>query len=179
MDIFKVFFWFCKEQKIMDIMFKMYNEKRPEKFEPYGSYGMHFEPISLKEFLTNRILTFGFTDIFWYFQPIDSTLTENPRYKKARSKWNAFSKNNIKFSDDFIKIGDSIEAENSFGEIMYKGTVIDLPKEFSGSFEIKNENGEESMVTILCCSTIKVNGVEKKPEFYIKRKRKIYGVNKG
>jgi hypothetical protein len=177
MDIFEVFFWFCKEQKIMDIMFKMYHEKNLGTWKYNGVYGTYFQPMSLKEFLTNRMLAFGFHDIFWDLQTNDRSLTENPRYKKARSKWNAFSKNNIKFSDDFMKIGDTIEARGLLGTI-YRGTIVGFPKEFSGAFRIRKNNGEESTASILGCSTIKINGVEKKPEFYIKRRRKIYGVNK-
>jgi hypothetical protein len=64
MDIFEVFFWFCKEQKIMDIMFKMYHEKNLGTWKYNGVYGTYFQPMSLKEFLTNRMLAFGFHDIF-------------------------------------------------------------------------------------------------------------------
>ena len=158
-------------------MYKMYHEKNLGTWKYDGAYGTYFQPMSLKEFLTNRILAFGFHNIFWDLQVRNRSLTENPRYKKARSKWNAFSKNNIKFSDNFIKIGDTIEATDSWGTICI-GTVVGFPKEFSGAFRIRKNDGEESTASILNFSTIKINGVEKKPEFYIKRKRKIYGINK-
>ena len=158
-------------------MYKMYHEKNLGTWKYDGFYGTYFQPMSLKEFLTNRMLAFGFHNIFWDLQVRNRSLTENPRYKKARSKWNAFSKNNIKFSDNFIKIGDTIEATDSWGTICI-GTVVGFPKEFSGAFRIRKNNGEESTASILSFSTIKINGVEKKPEFYIKRKRKIYGINK-
>ena len=158
-------------------MYKMYHEKNLGTWKYDGAYGTYFQPMSLKEFLTNRMLAFGFHNIFWDLQVRNSSLTENPRYKKARSKWNAFSKNNIKFSDNFIKIGDTIEATDSWGTICI-GTVVGFPKEFSGAFRIRKNNGEESTASILNFSTIKINGVEKKPEFYIKRRRKIYGINK-
>ena len=158
-------------------MYKMYHEKNLGTWKYDGAYGTYFQPMSLKEFLTNRMLAFGFHNIFWDLQVRNRSLTENPRYKKARSKWNAFSKNNIKFSDNFIKIGDTIEATDSWGTICI-GTVVGFPKEFSGAFRIRKNNGEESTASILNFSTIKINGVEKKPEFYIKRKRKIYGANK-
>ena len=158
-------------------MYKMYHEKNLGTWKYDGAYGIYFQPMSLKEFLTNRMLAFGFHNIFWDLQVRNRSLTENPRYKKARSKWNAFSKNNIKFSDNFIKIGDTIEATDSWGTICI-GTVVGFPKEFSGAFRIRKNNGEESTASILSFSTIKINGVEKKPEFYIKRKRKIYGINK-
>ena len=158
-------------------MYKMYHEKNLGTWKYDGAYGTYFQPMSLKEFLTNRMLAFGFHNIFWDLQVRNRSLTENPRYKKARSKWNAFSKNNIKFSDNFIKIGDTIEATDSWGTICI-GTVVGFPKEFSGEFRIRKNNGEESTASILSFSTIKINGVEKKPEFYIKRKRKIYGINK-
>lgn len=159
-------------------MFKMYHEKKLGTWRYDGAYGTYFQPMSLKEFLTNRILAFGLHDIFWDLQPRNRTLTENLRYKKARSKWNAFSKNNIIFSDNFIKIGDTVEAIGSL-DIRYKGTVVSFPKEFSGFFIIKTDDGRETPVSVLGCSRIKINGIEKKPEFYIKRKRKIYGANKG
>ena len=159
-------------------MFKMYHEKNLGTWKYDNIKGTYFQPMSLKEFLTNRMLAFGFYDIFWDLQTKNRSLIENPRYKKARSKWNAFSKNNIMFSDDFMKIGDTIEVTNSWGTI-YKGTVVAFPKEFSGAFIIKKNGGEESTASILGFSTIKINGVEKKPEFYIKRRRKIYGANKG
>ena len=158
-------------------MYKMYHEKNLGTWKYDGAYGTYFQPMSLKEFLTNRILAFGFHNIFWDLQVRNRSLTENPRYKKARSKWNAFSKNNIKFSDNFIKIGDIIEATDSWGTICI-GTVVGFPKEFSGAFRIRKNNGEESTASILNFSTIKINGVEKKPEFYIKRRKKIYGINK-
>ena len=158
-------------------MYKMYHEKNLGTWKYDGAYGTYFQPMSLKEFLTIRMLAFGFHNIFWDLQVRNRYLTENPRYKKARSKWNAFSKNNIKFSDNFIKIGDTIEATDSWGTICI-GTVVGFPKEFSGAFRIRKNNGEESTASILNFSTIKINGVEKKPEFYIKRKRKIYGINK-
>ena len=158
-------------------MYKMYHEKNLGTWKYDGAYGTYFQPMSLKEFLTNRILAFGFHNIFWDLQVRNRSLTENPKYKKARSKWNAFSKNNIKFSDNFIKIGDTIEATDSWGTICI-GTVVGFPKEFSGAFRIRKNNGEESTASILNFSTIKINGVEKKPEFYIKRRKKIYGINK-
>lgn len=158
-------------------MYKMYHEKNLGTWKYDGAYGAYFQPMSLKEFLTNRMLAFGFHNIFWDLQVRNRSLTENPRYKKARSKWNAFSKNNIKFSDNFIKIGDTIEATDSWGTICI-GTVVGFPKEFSGAFRIRKNNGEESTASILNFSSIKINGVEKKPEFYIKRRKKIYGINK-
>ncbi len=158
-------------------MYKMYHEKNLGTWKYDGAYGTYFQPMSLKEFLTNRMLAFGFHNIFWDLQVRNRSLTENPRYKKARSKWNAFSKNNIKFSDNFIKIGDTIEATDSWGTICI-GTVVGFPKEFSGAFRIRKNNGEESTASILNFSSIKINGVEKKPEFYIKRRKKIYGINK-
>ena len=177
MKIIEEFFWFRKEKKRMEKMYKMNNKKKLGTWKYESNYGAYFKPMSLKEFLANRILVNGFYDIFWDLQPRNRTITENLRYKKARSKWNAFAKNNIKFSDDFIKIGDTVEARNSLG-VLYGGTVIGFPKTFSGVFKIKKSNGEEHTVSILWCSIIKVKGVERKPEFYIKRKRKIYGANK-
>lgn len=177
MGVLEVFFWYCKEQKIMDIIFKMYYLKKLGTWKYDLQTGAYFEPLSLREFLTNRVLSFGFTDVFWDITPAFSPLSSNERYKTARSKWNKFVKNNIRFSDDFIKIGDNIEAYDNLGGT-YSGTIIEFPKTFDGSFKLLC-NGEEKKNSIYGCKKIIVNGEEKKPTFHIKRRKKIYGTNKG
>ena len=64
-------------------MFKMYNEKKLGTWKYDGIYGSYFQPMSLNEFLTKRMLAFGFTDIFWDLQSRNKSLTENLRYKTS------------------------------------------------------------------------------------------------
>lgn len=177
MNILQIFFWFCKEHRIMDLMIKMYRQKKLGIWRYDTFKGTFFEHMSLGDFLSYRVKNFGFKDMFWSLQPIFSDVAKSEKYKKARSKWNAFCKNNIMYSDEFIKVGDKVEVFGSWGPI-YSGTVVSFPKDFSGCFQIKTINNEELSATAIGNFTIKVNDVVKTPEFYIKKRKKIYGANK-
>ena len=184
MDINRVFFWFCKEQGIMDIMLLMYRMRKFGIWRYDSENGSYYERLSLKKYISETIMEYGFKDLFWRLQPspfikgANLKLLECEKYKKARGKWNSFVKKNLKFSDDFMKIGDKVETFNRYGQT-WIGTVVGIPKEFDGSLTIKNLNDERICnVSIIGHEKILVNDVEKEPEFYIKRKRKIYGINK-
>jgi hypothetical protein len=56
--------------------------------------------------------------------------------------------------------------------------VSEIPKTFNGSVLVRLDNGEEKAVGLLSRSDLKINGEERTPEFYIKRRRKLYGANK-
>ena len=177
MNILQVFFWFCKEQKLMDIMFKMYRERKPRVWVNDYVNGAYFKRVSLKEFLELKIEHYGLTDLFWNLQSRNALIFENPRYKKARSKWNAFSRNNVMFSDDYIKIGDRVEGTERYNT-NYSGVVTSIPKIFYGNVNIMTDDGKEMTVSIFRSYNIKINGEEKKLSFYIKRNRKVYGISK-
>ena len=88
-------------------MYKMYHEKNLGTWKYDGAYGTYFQPMSLKEFLTNRMLAFGFHDIFWDLQVRDRSLTENPRYKKFAEisvNWILFLDNNLLTYQDLAVI---------------------------------------------------------------------------
>ena len=183
MDINRVFFWFCKEQGIIDIMFSMYQMKKLGTWRYDNENGSYFERLSLKNYLTQRVKAYGFKDVFWELQPPSYTLKtrkilSSEKYKKARSKWNSFVKKNLMFSDEFLKVGDKVELSNAWGRSKV-GTVIEIPKTFDGSFMIKSfDTGADVKVSIVGYQKILVNDVEKEPEYYIKRRRKVYGANK-
>ena len=69
MDILRVFFWFCKEQGIMDVMFKMYQAKKLGTWKYDLVHGSYFERLSLKKYISNRVKSYGFKDLFWELQP--------------------------------------------------------------------------------------------------------------
>ena len=176
MSILEVFFWFCKEQKIMDVIFKKYHEKTPFFWE-YSENEVNQKYLSLKNAIEEYCFSSGIDTIFWrlFFNKID----DNERYKKAKAKWTKFSKNNVLFSDKFVKVGDTIEFDQYFPRnIPLHGVVSEIPKTFNGSVSVRLDDGEERTVGLLGRRDLKINGEKRTPEFYIKRKRKLYGANK-
>ena len=175
MSILEVFFWFCKEQKIMDVIFKKYHEKTPSVWE-YSEYNANQKYLSLEDAI-NYCSYSGIDTIFWRL--FSNTIDDNERYKKARAKWTKFSKNNVLFSDKFVKVGDTIEfVLRSPRPIQLYGVVLEIPKTFNGSVSVRLDDGEERIVGLLGRSDLKINGEKKTPEFYIKRRRKLYGLDK-
>lgn len=176
MNALEVFFWFCKEQKIMDIIFKKYHEKTPSVWKYSENNGMYQKYLSLKDAI-EYCASYGFDSIFWKL--FSNRTNENERYRKARAKWNSFAKNNILFSDKFVKVGDTIELDLCFPRLIpLHGVVSEIPKTFNGSVLVRLDDGKERTVGLLGRSDLKINGEERTPEFCIKRKRKLYGVNK-
>jgi len=177
MSILEVFFWFCKEQKIMDVIFKKYHEKTPFFWGYSENNGVYQKYMSLKNAIEEYCIYSRFDTIFWGL--FSNTIDDNERYRKARAKWNSFAKNNILFSDKFVKVGDTIESDLCFPRgIPLCGVVSEIPKTFNGSVLVRLDDGEEIMVGLLSRSDLKINGEKRTPEFYIKRRRKLYGANK-
>jgi hypothetical protein len=177
MSILEVFFWFCKEQKIMDVIFKKYHEETPFFWEYSENNGVNQKYLSLENAIEEYCISSKIDTIFWRL--FSNTTDDNERYKKARAKWTKFSKNNILFSDQFVKVGDTIEFDLCFPRrIPLHGVVSEIPKTFNGSVLVRLDNGEEKAVGLLSRSDLKINGEERTPEFYIKRRRKLYGANK-
>jgi len=176
MSILEVFFWFCKEQKIMDVIFNKYHEKTPSIWKYSINNGVYQKYLSLKDAI-DYCISSGIDTIFWRL--FSNTINDNERYKKARAKWTKFSKNNVLFSDKFVKVGDTIEFDLCFPRhIPLHGVVSEIPKTFNGSVSVRLDDGEEMTVGLLGRNDFKINGEEKTPEFYIKRRRKLYGVDK-
>ena len=179
MDAVRVFFWYCKYYGIMDIMFKMYHEKSLGVWK-YENGKTYYQNLSLRDYITQRVKNFGFRDLFWELQPRDSELAENEKYKKARSKWNAFIRNNILYSEDFVKVGDTFEG-TMYGRER-KGTIISINNELHNmetvTIRVVDEGRTYNVAERLeMYNNIKINGESRKPKYYIKRRRKLYGVN--
>lgn len=163
----------------MDIIFKKYHEKTPKVWNFPKNGGAYQSNVSLKDAIDYCITsgTSGINTIFWRL--FSNTIDDNERYKKARAKWTKFSKNNILFSDKFVKVGDTIEFDICFPRpILLHGVVSEIPKTFNGSVLVRLNDGTERTVGLLGRSDLKINGEERTPEFYIKRRRKLYGVDK-
>ena len=180
MDILEMFFWYCKEKKIMDVIFKMFYSRNLGTYR-FDGYDTFFENLSLKDFLIEMFGSYGFLDIFWRFQKVKDEFSEIDKYKKARSKWNAFVKNNLHFSEEYVKVGDKIEVEPGYQGMV--GTVIEIPEIIDGSIKIclegSNRNYNIPLLAYHKNKQLKINGEIKEPKFYIKRRRKIYGIDKG
>ena len=178
MDILRVFFWFCKEQNIMDIVYMMHQHKKLGNWK-YENGRSFFQAMSLSDFLKQRVINYGYRDIFWDMQPFCHKLTRNKRYINARKKWNAFCQNNIRFSEEYVKIGDEIELGNLYGDNPIIGSVIGFPKNFDGDLRIKTIDGDERNVRLHGYRHIKINGEEREPKYYIKRRKvNYYGADK-
>ena len=175
MSALEVFFWFCKEQKIMDIIFKKYHEKTPKIWKYAENNGVYEKYLSLKDAI-DYCISSGIDTIFWSL--FSNTIDDNERYKKARAKWFSFTKNNILFSDQFVKVGDAIEFDLSYLGLPLHGVVSEIPKTFNGSVLVCFDDGKERTVGLLGRNDLKINGEKRTPEFYIKRRRKLYGVDK-
>ena len=142
----------------------------------YNELIPYYQKMSLSDYLEERFNSWGFNDVFWDLQAYNSFAESSEKYKKARSKWNAFVKNNLMFSDDFVKVGDNIEFEGICGTLI-NGTVTSFPKNFNGTFFIKTNDGLDRVVSVIGQNKMKINGEKRKLQFYIKRKRKIYGID--
>ena len=177
MSALEVFFWFCKEQKIMDIIFKKYHEKTPKAWKHSENGGIYQYNLSLKDAI-DYCASYGFDSIFWRL--FSYKINENERFKKAKAKWSSFVKNNILFSDKFVKVGDTIEFNHEWQtHKIINGIVSEIPKNFNGSVIVRTADGNaEILVNLLNRPILKINGEKRTPEFYIKRRRKLYGVNK-
>ena len=154
----------------MDVIFKKYHKNTPSVWNYSANNGVYKKYLSLKDAI-NYCISSGINTIFWRL--FTNTIDDNEHYKKARTKWNGFSKNNILFSDKFIKVGDTIE----FGLLIH-GVVCEIPKTFNGSVLVSLGNGDKVTVGLLGRTDLKINGELRTPEFYIKRKRKLYGIEK-
>ena len=160
----------------MDVIFKKYHEKMPSVWENSKNNGIYQRYLSLKDAIDYCIYS-GIDAIFWRL--FSNTIGDNERYKKAKAKWTKFSKNNVLFSDKFVKVGDTIEFDIYFPRrIPLHGVVFEIPKTFNGSVSVRLDDGEERTVGLLGRRDLKINGEERTPEFYIKRRRKLYGVDK-
>ena len=180
MNILEVFFWFCKKEKIMGLVLEMYQMSRIGYYsEKYGT--ISFERTSMHDFLKNRLsihcLAFLFDDILFRMDISNSNkFIQNSKidFEKLSNKWAKFCKNNIKLSEDYVKVGDTIE----IGEVNYK--VKSIPKNFTGyvEFEYTVDGNTSYTRKSIFSENLKINGEEKEPKFYIKQNRKVYGLNK-
>lgn len=185
MDILQIFFWFCKEQKIMDIVFKMYESHRPQAWHVDKPHDIHslgyFKDMSMAEFLKESFRKNSLFDALSdleHYNTLKRDSLIHERFMKARRKWNGFCRNNIFYVDDYVKEGDFIEYTDIFGEEI-KGIVTNVPKKLGEYITIKLEDSVLNRYLPPSYEVMKINGEKKEPKFYIKRKRKIYGINKG
>lgn len=173
MSILQVFFWFCKREKIMDVIFNRFH-KEPITTYVYisdiNAYGYKY--VSLQEFLeytlVNRI-PLSICDVLFRF------IKDKDKKNKITRKWKYFAENNVIFKDEYIKKDDWLEIIYS-GQRVFQGQVFYVEPGFNGEIHIKTDNGTRhiSLFTYLKNYDILINGEKKTPQFYIKRKRKKY-----
>ena len=182
MDILRLFFWFCKEQKIMDLIFKMYYTQPLKRYSLLSLGDNNVVYISLRDFLEDCLRGDCIEDVFWCLQSRTKNINlrdeeEVKRLRKAVKNWKTFCRRNVKYSEDFAKPNDRIAYANYYGAQL-KGTIIAMPNRLGGSATVKNDDGRIEYVVLDYHGEIEVNGDKKKPKYFIRKNRKTYGLNK-
>ena len=182
----QVFRWFCKEQKIMHLIQKMYYKIQPIKIEyDIDNGGLYSKYISFDEYISNRINAFGFSYLFQrilsdYKQKLRNEMPfsqyypfcENldKKFEKIDKKWEYFAKNNIKVSQDSMKVGDIINFKDYGDARKMKVGCIDL---YSGRIVGKLQTNGRSYGTFMAYLTDE-HGEKMTLDFLIRRNKKVY-----
>lgn len=187
MDVVQVFNWFCKEQKIVHLIRKMFYTISP-KIAKYQDGGIVYEPLTYTQYVENGANQYGiggilrqFVNAYFYKVGWDKYDKFCKEYKMANisNKWHYFVSHNLNVKN--MKVGDTIEYErprwDDLGEHIREKT----------RGKIVGINLDNSLITLLDEKTntyrsiygnqFKANNINL--ELYIKRKRKEYhGVNR-
>jgi hypothetical protein len=181
MNLRQVFLYYLKEHNIVGIAKTLFQDVNGRRFGRWKyDYPNPAKWISMTfdEYLEENVFIFGLDDLFWTIQPLNHELLKSKKYRKARSGWNNFVRNNVNFSRDYVKEGDEIELINRWDEPI-RGTVAFIPPKFSFKIPImikrNTRNGYSVKVfEIGNYKKVLINGEEKKLSFSIKKGRKIY-----
>lgn len=190
MNIAQVFRWFCKEQRIMHRMIRMYHAIHPYKLE-YVKLQEELSTSCIERYLTfdeyidYKVNTHGFSflltriiedymhalrptmdyDTFW-----DLRLKMEEEFFPTIKKWEYFSRNNILL--DNLKVGDKVYFRTWNGnDLLTIGRIKISEGRIYGT--IKREDRDVDY----CVRIAELENPDKTPmkyKFSIKRKRKIY-----
>lgn len=175
--------WFCKEQKIMGLIFRMYHEAQPYcvelkdkvmirnymSFEEYMDdtakrYGIRYLLEQLNSDYLSKIR--NSTSFFIY---IEERNQHNERFSPLLRKWEYFVEHNILIDGNF-EIGDTVTSRTLNSE-KFKIEKIDVPR---GGFTCKSST--DGYTIFIHFYTSKIGDEKKDADFtyFIKRRRKIY-----
>lgn len=185
MTFYQVFLRFCKENKMMGDVLKIYYSRGYGTVTEWGHdeyfrfTPLRFRRFSLENFIKMTVRTYLSTHIFdriesgsWKEENCFIDYSKN--YKIGKKKWRYFIKNNVKIDANYVKIGDKIEID---GFTRLKGNVcgIDL-----SDFSICYSDGERYYNANIFDGRLLINGEHKEPQFYIERKKQFYyGIKQG
>lgn len=188
MDAYEIFFFFCKRERIMDIICKLIHLNL-HMFKEYDINTKNFIAIDLRTLMNKHAFRNGFDGLFNLIECYDDEtlrLTRNKRYIDAKKKWYRFIKNNIVLSNKFLKSGDEIMFGCIDPQSFFRGkpvlrysekyTVVDVESKKFGIIKITNH--ETLRVIPSFSDKIKVNNEDVMPKYCIKINRKIYGADK-
>lgn len=173
MNILGVFFWYCKHMGVLAHIYKMYENKKFGYWKYDYVSGSRLIRCNLKDFLEKEHGTCNLKDMFWNLQRYSAeySIINNEKYKKARSRWNSFVKNNLIFDPSFIKEGDKVSV---FG-VNY--TVIGFDE--YGLIKLERDGmGSIRYISPFQEGLLFENEGYREPKFLIKKNRKIYGICK-
>ena len=187
MTIPQLFKWFCKEQKLMPQMQKMYYSIHPCHISYSKDNGLYTKYLTFNEYVERMVKNNGFPFLlrklfdeyasnmrptmnyneFWVWYP--NFMKEFEPYFK---KWEYFAKNNLIMEDERIKVGNELKY-NSWGNVHdIKVTSIDVSQwRICGNIKV----GERTLETTTNIGElVDENNSPLKLDFTIKRKRKMY-----
>ena len=192
MNIAQVVRWFCKEQKIMPQIMKMYHVTRPYRLNYDvgldGSKEINTRYITFDEYVERKVQSYGFSYLltrviddylvamrknmdyndYWDFR----TKLEHELYDVIK-KWEYFARHNILLNDGIINIGDKVKFRSWGNNEFLTVTEINV---WDGRLygNIKRE-GMDIRYSIHFNEVMNDdNSLKNLNDYIIKRKRKIY-----
>lgn len=183
MTLEQVFKWFCKKNNVLPHIMVAYYAYVPRetivdvngryvKFLNYGEFiNRTYRRYGLEYLLYYSVMHFSFGyPIKLYTELLD--MTTLPSFKGALRKWKYFCSNNIFLKESSLKIGDDVTVIGAPFTI-WKVEKINL---LSNSVSIIETNNNQKACVSL--SSIKKDGKDIVLDFYVKRERKFYGIDK-
>lgn len=180
----QVFRWFCKEQKIMHLIQKMFYKIQPSKLE-YTTDRIYSKYITFDEYINDRSSLYGFSYLLQRilddykrkirvgmalndYYPLSEALDK--KFEKINKRWEYFAKNNIQLNPDSVKVGDVINFRDYGDERTMRVSGIDVTN--SRIYGYLNTNGRS--YGIYASYVTDENGKYKPLDYVIRRNRKVY-----
>lgn len=184
----QVFRWFCKEQKIMHLIQKMFYKMQPTNLE-YKDGQICYRYIDFNEYIDNRVSSYGFTYLlqriledykrklrgemsFADYYSLSQALDR--KFDKFNKRWEYFVKNNIQVNPNFLKIGDIAKFKDFGDEKTLRIGSIDLTYGRIWGRTIEDDESLERSYGVYTSSLLDNNGKKLPIRYMIKRNRKVY-----
>lgn len=171
----EVFLKFCKLNKMMPYLVKKFYDTKIEDFIYNKDLNAYVNRrLTFDEHFNRCVRYNGLNGL--YFE-VFARLTNygyngTEEYRKSLKRWSYFVRNNVFLKDNVLNVGDEIEIRTFPGDTL-KLTVTHVSVPYS-SVSAKNERCNK---TIYFSDILTVNGKKFEPDYYLKIKRKTYGID--